>query len=82
MLKLALPCSKSHYETLEPFYPRLFALKPHPLRAPFESLMVQFYPQLQASLEDHLHEQKFASLLVDVPLDIMQTRFYSWVFAH
>jgi hypothetical protein len=44
--------------------------------------MVQFYPQLQASLEDHLHEQKFASLLVDVPLDIMQTRFYSWVFAH
>jgi hypothetical protein len=29
---------------------------------PFESLMVQFYPQLQVYLADCLHEQEFAQL--------------------
>ncbi len=39
--------------------------------------MVQTYPQLQTYLMDRLHKQKFASLLVDIPLDIMRAHFHS-----
>jgi hypothetical protein len=38
---------------------------------PFENLMVESYPQLQASLAKCLYEQEFVSLLVDVPSEIM-----------
>jgi hypothetical protein len=44
---------------------------------PFESLIVQSYPQLKVFLANHLYKQEFASLLVDVLLDIMRTHFYS-----
>ncbi len=40
---------------------------------PFESLIVQSYPQMQFSLMEQLHEQEFTFLLVDVLLDVMQT---------
>jgi hypothetical protein len=44
-----------------------------------ESLVVQSYLQLHASLKDCLHEQEFASLLVDTPLDITQAHLHSCV---
>jgi hypothetical protein len=44
---------------------------------PFENLMVQSYSQLQVFYMDCLHEQKFASLLVDIPLDIMRAHLHS-----
>jgi hypothetical protein len=57
---------------------------------PFENLMVQSYPQLEASLADRLHKNEFVSLLVNVPLDITRARFCScvgprvgaWLLAH
>ncbi len=57
---------------------------------PFESLVVQFYIQLQYFLVDFLHAQKFASLSIDVPLDIARTHLCScvsprastWLLAH
>jgi hypothetical protein len=39
--------------------------------------MVQFYPQLQASLVDHLHKQEFTLLVVKKKSYIMQTSFCS-----
>jgi hypothetical protein len=38
---------------------------------PFESLIVQSYPQMQSSLMDQLHEQEFTLLLVDVPSNVV-----------
>jgi hypothetical protein len=46
---------------------------------PFERLMVQSYPQLQVFFMDCLHEQKFASLLIDIPLSIMRAHLHSCV---
>ncbi len=38
---------------------------------PFESLEVQSYPQMQFSLMEQLHKQKFTLLLIDVFSDVM-----------
>jgi hypothetical protein len=46
---------------------------------PFESLMVQSYPQLQASLADHLHEQEFVAFLINTLSNITQAHFRSCV---
>jgi hypothetical protein len=46
----------------------------HSHAPPFESLVVQFYP---SSLAYCLHVQKFASLPIDIPLDITQAHIYS-----
>jgi hypothetical protein len=40
------------------------------LPPPFESLVVQNYFSCRFFLVDHLHEQEFVFLLIDVPLDI------------
>jgi hypothetical protein len=39
--------------------------------SPFESLVVQSYLHLQTSLIDHIHEQKFATFIINVLLDAM-----------
>ncbi len=44
---------------------------------PFERLMVQSYPQLQVFFMDCLQEQKFASLLINIPLGIMRAHLHS-----
>jgi hypothetical protein len=49
------------------------------LGPPFESLVIQLYSHLQASLMDHLHKQKFATFLVDVPLNTIQTSLQTCV---
>jgi len=46
---------------------------------PFETLIVQSYPQMQFSLMEQLHEQEFTFLLVDVLSDVMQTCICSCV---
>jgi hypothetical protein len=38
---------------------------------PFESLIVQYYPQMQSSFMDQLHEQEFILLLVNVSSDVV-----------
>jgi len=43
----------------------------NPIAPPFKSLVVQSYPQLLVFLVDCLHEQEFASLLVNAPSNIM-----------
>jgi hypothetical protein len=44
---------------------------------PFENLVVQSYPQLQASLADHLHEQEFVSLLINILSNIARAHLCS-----
>jgi len=38
---------------------------------PFESLIMQSYPQMQSFFMDQLHEHKFTSLLINAPLDVV-----------
>jgi hypothetical protein len=50
-----------------------------PSNPTLRELNVQFYPQLQVFLVDHLHKWEFISLLINTPLDIMQARLRSCV---
>jgi hypothetical protein len=43
----------------------------------FKSLIVQSYLQMQFSLMDKLHKQEFASLLTNIPSNVMQTHLCS-----
>jgi hypothetical protein len=57
---------------------------------PFESLMLEFYFQMQFSLMNQLHEHEFILLLANAPLYVLQAHFcscacivvWAWLLAH
>jgi hypothetical protein len=76
----------AHVETsITPFHVALqdtHVMSPKIIRShvfPFESLVVQSYPQMQSSLMDQLHEQEFTLLLANVPLNVVQAHLHSCI---